>query len=377
MTSKTTPNSKKILQELNQYTEQKETSHDIERFVKEEPIKKVVKPKFWDGKIKKLAETIKSATTDKTNDKSTSNATKHKIHYTKYLTYALVIVVLLFIVYSCLFLLFRIDRQYPKSSQFNVLPIGLVDGEMVWFNDLNQDVRTLLAFYQKNYDNGTLTQIPPQAEIEKAVWERIVSEITIKHFAQHNNIAVTPVEITNEVENIIREFGSRGELENFIKKNYIWNLNQFEKKIIAPYLLRNKVILWFEQKESVKTSVTQLAEQIYQDIIANKITFSEANDKYSKDSAAKSRGGSLGTFTWGTMVPEFEQALKQLKVGEISKPVQTEFDWHIIRRDPLPAEETDTTKVAASHILITAFDFDEWLKTERGKNNVVLWLRIP
>lgn len=41
-------------------------------------------------------------------------------------------------------------------------------------------------------------------------------------------------------------------------------------------------------------------------------------------------GGELGWFGPGSMVPDFEAAVIALQVGEISKPVQTQFGWHVI-----------------------------------------------
>nr|NIQ03672.1 hypothetical protein [Nitrospinaceae bacterium]NIR57559.1 hypothetical protein [Nitrospinaceae bacterium]NIS88029.1 hypothetical protein [Nitrospinaceae bacterium]NIT84893.1 hypothetical protein [Nitrospinaceae bacterium]NIU47069.1 hypothetical protein [Nitrospinaceae bacterium] len=61
--------------------------------------------------------------------------------------------------------------------------------------------------------------------------------------------------------------------------------------------------------------------------------FAQLAEKYSDDPSSKNNGGSLGEFPQGSMVPEFEEALEKLKVGEISEPVKTAFGYHIIRLD--------------------------------------------
>lgn len=51
----------------------------------------------------------------------------------------------------------------------------------------------------------------------------------------------------------------------------------------------------------------------------------------SADSGSAAAGGDLGEIRPGAMVAEFEAAVKALKAGEISEPVQTQFGYHIIK----------------------------------------------
>ena len=61
--------------------------------------------------------------------------------------------------------------------------------------------------------------------------------------------------------------------------------------------------------------------------------------EYSSDKGSASRGGELGWFARGRMVPAFEAAAFALqKPGELSAPVKTQYGWHIIElQDRRPA----------------------------------------
>lgn len=43
-----------------------------------------------------------------------------------------------------------------------------------------------------------------------------------------------------------------------------------------------------------------------------------------------SKGGDLGFFSRGMMVPEFDEVSFSLETGELSEPVQTQFGWHLL-----------------------------------------------
>ncbi len=47
---------------------------------------------------------------------------------------------------------------------------------------------------------------------------------------------------------------------------------------------------------------------------------------------SKSKGGDLGWFSEGQMVREFENEVKRMGVGSISKPVRTQFGFHLIKK---------------------------------------------
>ena len=72
------------------------------------------------------------------------------------------------------------------------------------------------------------------------------------------------------------------------------------------------------------------AESIRKRIVAGE-DFATLAKQESDDSATAIKGGELGEFRHGQMVPPFEQAAFALKPGDISEPVRSPFGYHIIQ----------------------------------------------
>ena len=79
------------------------------------------------------------------------------------------------------------------------------------------------------------------------------------------------------------------------------------------------------------------------------------------DCPSKSKGGDLGQFTRGQMVPEFDKVAFSSEPLKVSDPVKTQFGWHLVMvTKKTPAVEAkgdkpaEPEKVQASHILISS-----------------------
>jgi peptidyl-prolyl cis-trans isomerase SurA len=71
--------------------------------------------------------------------------------------------------------------------------------------------------------------------------------------------------------------------------------------------------------------------QGYRDQVRAKTAdFGELAKKYSEDGSAPN-GGNLGWMGPGDLVPEFEQTMNRLQIGEVSNPVKSQFGWHLIQ----------------------------------------------
>jgi foldase protein PrsA len=91
-----------------------------------------------------------------------------------------------------------------------------------------------------------------------------------------------------------------------------------------------------------------LADQIYAQLKSG-ANFAALAKKYSKDPGSAATGGKLSV-SKGQTVPQFDKKTFELKKGELSQPVKTQYGYHIIQAlsDVKPASKTPLAKVEGS-----------------------------
>ncbi|MGK4006388.1 peptidylprolyl isomerase [Sorangium sp. So ce1036] len=84
--------------------------------------------------------------------------------------------------------------------------------------------------------------------------------------------------------------------------------------------------------ERTKDEAKARATEAMKKAKADPSKFAELVKEYSDEPGADRRGGDLGRFPKGAMVPEFQAGLEKIKVGEVSDLVETAFGYHVILR---------------------------------------------
>lgn len=181
--------------------------------------------------------------------------------------------------------------------------------------------------------------------------QQMVQEALIEQYAKNNNINVTDADITAREDQLKANFpnGSWGDMlkarglteadvhnalrEQIILDKAVGGSVKVSDAQISAYFAKNHAA--FDKPAQVDARhilVPDLAT-------ANKIEaqlkagakFSALAKQYSMDPGSKDKGGELGWFRRGQMVPAFDQAAFSLPIGKISAPVKSPFGYHIIQ----------------------------------------------
>ena len=285
---------------------------------------------------------------------------------------------------ACLLSLFLLLSTALPAQPIDYV-MAIVGEDMV----LRSDVDAQVDYFKQNgeKDDGTL---------ECRVLERLLIEKLLLNKARQDSLTVSDAEVEGEldrrVEYFCKAYGSCEELEKVYGKSLVEIREELRPEIRDQLLIdrqRNAVFnsvkvtprdveKFFKTipedslplmpaqvelyhivarpgySETAKANAKARLMKIQKDIQDGKADFAKAAKDNSMDYGSAKVGGSLGEFSRGTMVPEFEGAAYALREGEMSGIVETEYGFHLILLQRRVGE-----MLTASHILIRPEHIEE------------------
>lgn len=125
------------------------------------------------------------------------------------------------------------------------------------------------------------------------------------------------------------------------------------------------------------------AESIYQQLKKDPSRFAALARQKSIDTGSGAQGGELGWFVKGMMVPPFEKAAFSLRIGQISRPVKSQYGYHIIqveehKKVPFTTLPQSALQVPAVQALAQKQQktFQSWLTGERARDHVRILYKV-
>ena len=138
--------------------------------------------------------------------------------------------------------------------------------------------------------------------IDKAMWAPMMQQ-RLSKFAQKLDSTMPPVDTSNMADKYLTS---------------------------TDFFAARHILFMFPNGDTTKAdSVRRRAESVRAQVNAK--NFADLAKRHSQDGSAQN-GGDLGVFPAGQMVPDFEQAVRALKPGEVSGLVKSQFGYHIIKR---------------------------------------------
>ena len=199
------------------------------------------------------------------------------------------------------------------------------------------DFNRIIGYYDQ--EQRKIIEKNPQLK-ENILWQ-IVQGAVISKLAKDKGFDKRP-EIKNQQDLLLNNFLATA----YLQKEVIDKVTITETKARSYYkdhpdtfktpdsirarhiLLKSESSASDEQKKIIK----EKAETVLQKLKGGE-DFGKLATEFSDDPGTKDKGGDLGFFSKGSMIPAFEEAAFSLKPGEMSGLVETEYGYHIIKME--------------------------------------------
>jgi len=215
-----------------------------------------------------------------------------------------------FIKKASLIAAFTASTAFPTLAQDADTVVATVNGTEITFGHLVSIASDLPA----DYDRATPDQL------YEGILDQLVQQTLLTQVAK-----VSEKKIALSLDNERRAIISREALKDITKASLTSEAVQalYEEKITSgtptPEYQASHILVETEEE----------ANEILK-MLEDGGDFAELAKEKSTGPSGPS-GGDLGWFGRGAMVPEFDQAVADMKVGEFTGPVKTQFGYHLIR----------------------------------------------
>ncbi len=237
----------------------------------------------------------------------------------------------------------QFEQQVESSILLARIPQFVQQSAFFTDKELEQFVRLLKQ--KRDFDYGLIAANLQDESLE------VDDETVSQWYEAHKNEFIQPEEVQIQYIELKSEAlaADKPVDEETIRQRYEQQKQRFvvpERRKVSHILLE----LPAEADEAVEKAAQEKMAQIQAELEAG-ADFAELARKYSQDPGSSAQGGDLGWVEDGVMVPEFEQAMKQLtESGQVSPPVRTPFGLHLIHLDAYEPEHGKSFEEARAEL---------------------------
>lgn len=253
---------------------------------------------------------------------------------------------------------------------------------------LKSDLSQMVAMTAANQRFNPIEFPERTQKLQEEILQSLIEQKIILEMAELDSVIVDDKDVdkalTRQVDNFIAQSGSEEKAEEALgqslksfRREYWFDMRdkmiteQYQYSLLSsisvsrneiydffetyrdslplfPTLIKlNHLLLPIQPGEISKNIAYHLLDSLHTELLSG-ADFSTVAKQFSQDPGSANRGGDLGFVRRGTLVPVFESTAFNLKNGELSEIVETEFGYHLIEN-----LEKQGEKIHVRHILIS------------------------